>query len=487
MNNHLTDLLTFSKNQAGKALQLDEKRFRLGDIAAQIRAIFNHQATAKGVNLRVAYVGPGSGREDTQGESKPGFESMKETIVWGDLFRILQVVINLVGNSLKFTPEGGSISLHIRQLQEITVLTPCVSITSSVHEDSWSKYANELPSEDDIETESTPPSFSCLVGFEFEVTDTGPGIQKSLQEQIFKPFVQGDAGLARKHGGTGLGLSICSQLAELMNGKITLESEVGRGSKFTLQVPLNVISEGRRNLKRQASVVTRDGSSTIESVLEHDQIAPELFVQTGMHLPGQRSASLATASAGNSSPSKTRLIGLTQPYFSSATPPLTPGEETVPELTSKGKQHLKVLVAEDNAVNQQVVLRMLRLEDIVDVQIAKDGQEALERVIESMAAKTPYDLVLMDVQMPRLDGRQSTKLIRQAGFTAPVIALTAFADEKNEKDCMEAGMDFFLEKPIKRDKLKRVLRRYGMDTGSIMSGVSGGTDKPVGSYFGSSA
>lgn len=123
---------------------------------------------------------------------------------------------------------------------------------------------------------------------------------------------------------------------------------------------------------------------------------------------------------------------------------------------------IRVLVAEDNKVNQEVVLRMLKLEDIYDVTVAKDGQEALDFVKESMTipGRHPYNLIFMDVQMPNLDGLQSTRLIREIGYDAPIVALTAFAEESNVKDCLDSGMNYFLSKPIRRPALKKVLKEY---------------------------
>lgn len=103
---------------------------------------------------------------------------------------------------------------------------------------------------------------------------------------------------------------------------------------------------------------------------------------------------------------------------------------------------------------------MLKLEDIYDVAIAKDGQEAFEKVKESMESSNPYDLLLMDIQMPVMDGLQSTRLIREAGYSAPIVALTAYAEENNVKECFDSGMDYFLSKPLRRPALKHVLKTY---------------------------
>lgn len=127
---------------------------------------------------------------------------------------------------------------------------------------------------------------------------------------------------------------------------------------------------------------------------------------------------------------------------------------------SKGDGKLRVLVAEDNPTNIEVVSRMLKLEDVYDVTIAKDGQEAYELVKANMENNLYFDLIFMDIQMPNLDGLQSTRLIRKMGYSAPIVALTAFSEESNIKDCMESGMNEFLSKPIRRPALKQVLKKF---------------------------
>ena len=163
--------------------------------------------------------------------------------------------------------------------------------------------------------------------------------------------------------------------------------------------------------------------------------------------------------------SKPRLVGLSTPFFATS-PPLETEKaqfeamERVKAQAASSNAKVRVLVAEDNKVNQEVVLRMLKLEDIYDVTVAKDGQEAYDMVKESMEQKKFFNLIFMDVQMPNLDGLQSTRLIRSMGFSAPIVALTAFAEESNVQECMESGMDYFLPKPIRRPALKQVLKRY---------------------------
>lgn len=157
----------------------------------------------------------------------------------------------------------------------------------------------------------------------------------------------------------------------------------------------------------------------------------------------------ASADVAVGSGAEPRLVGLSQPYFAATQPLESPDSQPaamkkIVDDATKGTK-IRVLVAEDNKVNQEVVLRMLKLEDIYDVTVANDGQEALDMIKESMTGKQrPFNLVFMDVQMPNVDGLQSTRLIREIGYQAPIVALTAFAEESNIKDCMDSGMNYFL-------------------------------------------
>ena len=483
LHNLLTDLLTFSKNEVGQQLSLEEKEFRLSDVGSQLHAIFDIRSTEGRINFTISYEGwhqDLGAAEDAIGSREYGPNGtgrVKDMCVWGDYHRILQVAINLVSNSLKFTPPGGSVSFKIRCLGGTTDEhhtpsrrtsmqsdisrkgKPGKSIRSNLgsktnsprispHRTAKVDNANDISPVDYrrrpslvSEHSSGSPSDTQTFMFDFEVQDTGPGIPKHLQQQIFEPFVQGDLRLTKKFGGTGLGLSICSQLAKLMHGSVTLESEVDVGSKFTLKIPL-------KQLRNRA-----DSSATSFANISRTNSASATLVSP----PLADSSAGQVTSASFEPTDNPRLVGLSQPYFTTASPPMaTPNNESFP---SKGNK-LRVLVAEDNKVNQEVVLRMLRLEDVFDVHIAKDGQEALDKVKESMEAQQPYDLVFMDVQMPILDGRQSTRLIREIGYKSPIVALTAFADEINQKECLDSGMNYFLAKPIRRPALKHVLKTY---------------------------
>jgi osomolarity two-component system sensor histidine kinase SLN1 len=285
------------------------------------------------------------------------------------------------------------------------------------------------------ERAATPPPGQWL-SFEFEVEDTGPGIPENLHAKIFEPFVQGDLGLSKKFGGTGLGLSICSQLAGLMKGTIGLKSEVGQGSVFTMAIPVK-------------HVQTRADSTASSSHINLTNATPRLSLDdtrdalSARSMHSTTSGPTTTAAPGGGPVAfdadvQPRLVGLSQPFFASNAPLESPNSQAAAmqrveaEATKRGGK-VKVLVAEDNKTNQEVVLRMLKLEDVYDVTVAKDGQEALDKVKESMESNTPYSLIFMDVQMPNLDGLQSTRLIRQSGFSSPIVALTAYAEESNVK------------------------------------------------------
>lgn len=279
----------------------------------------------------------------------------------------------------------------------------------------------------------TPPPGRWL-SFEFEVEDTGPGIPENLHDKIFEPFVQGDLGLSKKYGGTGLGLSICSQLAGLMKGTISLKSELGHGSVFTMSIPLKHLSSRADSTASSSKVNLGDSSARPSMSIDEGRNRPiNDDALSGRSVQSATSNTVAAAAPGPvafESDSKPRLVGLSTPFFASTAPLESPNSQSAAmqrveaEATKRGDK-VKVLVAEDNKTNQEVVLRMLKLEDVYDVTVAKDGQEALDKVKESMERQTPYNLIFMDVQMPNLDGLQSTRLIRQSGFSAPIVALTA--------------------------------------------------------------
>ncbi|KAJ5833465.1 hypothetical protein N7474_001776 [Penicillium riverlandense] len=489
----LNDLLTFSKNQIDQAITIEKREFKMSDIRSQLAIIFQNQVHEKQIDFSVNFVSAGITEprgtlcrersldlaHASSSSVQPG--RLADMVLWGDQHRILQVMINLVSNSLKFTPEKGKVEVRIRLLEEAPGLDNQVTPIGWSRNDhrlrpqTASSLGSSVPdtaggTENHLEPLRTTQPNLRQVTFEFEVQDNGPGIPANLHRRIFDPFVQGDLGLNRKYGGTGLGLSICAQLSRIMGGDILLDSEEGKGSRFTLRIPLGFVKELTPSL-RTSSI---PGSRT-PSVLSLEDFSHT--ARTPSNHGSVRNETHAPAPGFEKSEIQPRLVGFSQPFFAPTVPssPASNSNNIPPSQvpTSKGNESnkIQVLVAEDNTVNQEVVRRMLALEEVYDVTIVKDGQEAYDTVKSHMDKGEVFDLIFMDIQMPNLDGLQSTRLIRQMGYSAPIVALSAFAEESNIKDCMDSGMDMFISKPIRRPALKQVLRKFSTiieesDTGS---------------------
>ncbi|MBM3785009.1 MAG: response regulator [Acidobacteria bacterium] len=382
--------------------------------------------------------------------------------VTGDPTRLLQVLTNLIGNAIKFTNEG-----EIR----ITV------------------------------TASSPGRIR------FSVTDSGVGIDPSQLDRIFDSFTQADSSTTRRFGGTGLGLAIANQLVELMGGKTGVESQPGRGSSFsfTLPLPEATPAEEEAPLPAGTRVLIVDGDAANLQVLGRYARALGLdttlaasgaealelafaahrtgdafsIVFSGIDLPDRDGLDLAAAMAGlpgiavlmltpvdaTRFASRRRELGLdyylTKPLFRSDILELArrvcgfgarpePGSRVARKAAS-----LRILVAEDNAVNQRVLGKLLqRLGHRIT--IASNGREAVERFAEDR-----FDLVLMDCQMPEMDGFMATKAIRakesRYGVRTPVVALTAYALRGDRERCLQAGMDDYLTKPVNFAELEAKL------------------------------
>ncbi|EOO02659.1 putative osmolarity two-component system protein sln1 protein [Phaeoacremonium minimum UCRPA7] len=442
----LEDLLSFSKNQIGQQVNLEEKEFRLGDIRSQMLSIFDKQVREGRITFTVEFLGPESMEASPSPErvsiekklpalGPPGMGRLKDMCLWGDQHRILQVIINLVSNSLKFTPKGGTVTVQIKCINPADPkATPHVHIRER--------------------SPTPPPPNAKTFMFEFVVEDTGPGIPEHMQQRVFEPFVQGDLGLSKKFGGTGLGLSICSQLATLMGGSISLKSKVGVGTTFTMQIPLKYVKDRTSSTASSSLQGSRPPSVGSADDVPRSTLSKPVVTDA---------KSTSTTAVLDKQP---RLVGLSQPFFATTPNPATTSKEDQMAAISRamankgGQGKLRVLVADDNSTNIEVVSRMLKLEDVYDVTIAKDGQEAFDLVKANMEVNKRFDVIFMDIQMPNLDGLQSTRLIRKMGYNAPIVALTAFSEESNVKECMESGMDEFLSKPIRRPALKQVLQKF---------------------------
>jgi osomolarity two-component system sensor histidine kinase SLN1 len=367
-----------SKNQVAHTIILEEKEFRTRDISTQVFAIFDKTSKDRGIHLKVDF----EGTNDANNLDNPapdgrrlygpfGTGRVKDMVLWGDKTRILQVIINLTSNALKFTPEGGNVQVVVRCVGEVDLSRKGSKASfASRHgsgRNSRSRFHSGSSDVSDSDrsirgrgvsvtprAQSPPPGTRDLT-FEFEVQDSGPGIAEDLQEKIFEPFFQGDMQLSKKYSGTGLGLSICKQLATLMHGTIFMRSEEGQGSTFIMRIPLKHIA-------------TRSGSAS--SSVSGGQQSPRPSIDEQMP-PGLLRDDMSThsfpspsvTSAPFESDSQPRLVGLSAPFFASG------AETSEPE--KLGGRKLRVLIAEDNKTNQMVVLRMLRIEKIFNVDVAE--------------------------------------------------------------------------------------------------------------------
>lgn len=504
----LTDLLIFSKNQVGR-LDLDEKEFMLCEALAQLDAIFSTQSKRAGIDLHIVCITP----------------SIEKLVFIGDINRILQIVINLVSNSLKFTPRSGSIDVTVsgemsKQLELALEETPTETAAEGTTEGrSLMSATSSEPNGDrspgnrpgslghsksiSISNTDSPAIPEEIVWVTWCVKDTGPGISPALQQRIFEPFVQGEHTVAGAKGGAGLGLSICRQLATLMHGSVELESQVGVGSIFTFRVPLRATRDGSRYVMADLSAVddwpeyevnTNYSSSSVGArtppTENHNNKSPSVsgMSDTSSVLKPLTSIKSASGSPGHvgdtddivpaSISNPCSAVNLQQlatnclnkpqaltPFdFKLERPPMSRNsshrsDETKQSHRSNSNNILgrpfSVLVAEDNKVNQEVLIRMLKLEGIDKVSIANDGLEAVEHMRNP---DNQFDVVFMDVQMPVMDGIEATKVIRnELHFNGLIIAVSAFADSSNVDNCLAVGMNHFLAKPLARPHLHRLL------------------------------
>jgi osomolarity two-component system, sensor histidine kinase SLN1 len=507
----LNDILTFSSNQVGgQELTLDERMFKLRELETQVIAIFDQNASGKGVKLRVRY------EDERPGCSAPDSPS-RNTPLWGDIHRILQILLNLISNSLKHTPQGGEITITFRRLAEPAPWRPLLGLDQMSQASRRSRLSARLaaireekgtanfinPTEPTVLPERTLAPAGDDIYVEFEVCDTGEGISEDMQRRIFEPFVQVDSGLNRKHSGTGLGLSICLQLASLMRGSIALRSKVGEGSTFTVKLPLRHIlrtpsirTQSTRSRRDSMPLVKTDsargdGARGDASRVANDHLQRTVSGGTIVDRVDTQEPHTATlpsfTSQGASITQNAAATAemLTEPAIEERKPgpKVRPTSKQMTRCSSNEFSHIRVLIVEDNRVNQQVIIRMLKLKQITNVTIAEDGQVALDIVKAHMSSSSsdlecpqeeasvtvPFELIFMDIQMPNMDGLTSTRLMRELGLRIPIIALTAFAEKSNVEECFACGMDFFLAKPIKKPKLEEVLLKFCCVAGETYS------------------
>jgi PAS domain S-box-containing protein len=455
----INDVLDFSKIEAGR-LDLDQTDFDLPELVNQTLKTLAVRAHKKGLELssRIA----------------PNVPPMLS----GDPDRVRQILVNLVGNAIKFTHQG-SVVVEVGGANGAAEIDP--------------------------------------FRFHFVVRDTGIGIPVEKQQVIFEAFSQADGSTTRRYGGTGLGLTITKRLVEMMGGKIWVESQPGEGSTFhfTLKLAPPQKSGSKRNARRteleSLHVLIVDDNETnrtiLEEMLKNWRMMPTLadggesalaamrwardqgnsfpLVLLDGHMPGmdgfevarriKADPSLAGATimmltsdrqAGDSA--RCRELGikvyLVKPIGQSdlldgilnalGTQILDSGSSVVPAKGGKATPPMRLLLAEDNAVNSQLALRLLRKWGH-EVVLATNGREALD-VLE-VAGFKGFDAVLMDVQMPEMDGMEATAAIRARektlGTHLPIIGVTAHAMKGDRERCLEGGMDGYVSKPIRSETL----------------------------------
>lgn len=449
--NIINDILDYSKLEAGK-LQLEDEHFELSQMIASVIELMGTKARER--NIELAYFID----TDISGQ------------VEGDSGRLRQVLLNLIGNAIKFTKKGG-VTLKVTRGDD-----------QRLH---------------------------------FAVTDTGIGISEEDQEKLFHSFSQVDASIARKFGGTGLGLAICREIITLMDGDIGVRSDVGQGSVFWFEIPFRPVAHSSlestpQSLTKLSAIVVDDNAvnrEIFEAQLKSWSIDVDLFENAqdallaledktynfalvDMQMPEISGAVFATALRNMREYDQMKLIMvssinrsevgeryelskldafLTKPVHQSdlyntilevmGTGERQQGEKekVAPVRTlSVSENALRVLVAEDNWVNQEVVCGYLsKMGHHTDV--AANGLEALEAV-----KQRPYDLVLMDVQMPEMDGITATQEIRQLNpplRDIPIIAVTANAMKGDAEKCLDAGMNSYLPKPIDKGDLQKLINQ----------------------------
>ena len=454
----INDLLDFAKIEARK-FELDKRDFSLRDTLEDTVRLLAPRAHQKELELGCH------------------IQVDLPDRVFGDPIRLRQIVINLVGNATKFTDKG-EVMLHVERQSQ---------------------------------SEST-------LGLHFFVSDTGIGIPEEKQQTIFEAFEQVDSSTTRKYGGTGLGLSISAALVKLMGGTMWVESKVKEGSKFHFTVVLEMTKSESEPVTKEINklidlpiLVVDDNASNrriLQEILTNWHMKPTLvnsgaealnalekanlqdsfpLVLLDVHMPDMDGFALAeqirscykhrgikvillTSAFRPSDVARCRELGISDylnkpikqsEVFDSIVTAMaehsrkTERYESTSALIQASERSLRVLLAEDNPVNQTLAMRILeRLGHKVEV--VNNGKEALRQV-----QAEEFDLILMDVQMPEMDGLEATTAIRQAetgtGKHTPIVAMTAHAMKGDREKCLSAGMDGYLSKPVRIDELKQIL------------------------------
>ncbi|MHC6647403.1 hybrid sensor histidine kinase/response regulator [Alteromonas sp. HB246098] len=441
----INDILDFSKIEAGK-LKIEEVSFSLHSLFDNLIAVIALRAKEK--NLSVHFT------------VNPKIPPQ----VIGDPLRIAQIIMNIGNNAVKFTEQGRI----------------------------------------EIEFDGSLNEKGNLLNLSMRITDSGIGMSPAQLDKIFKPFTQADGSTNRKYGGTGLGLAIVNQLTELMNGRLDATSTMGKGSTFEVELPLRAfknqpgVLENSPQLPNNSIYITEspllpeayctqiqlstisgmplDEAKNVLSLPDHIIVDVHEFSFFRKNiswlnslLESGKSVGLVMESAGSALQSKYDSLWKGPLIMH----PFTPAqfERFVNQVISKDAsfegQHFKdeslitsleghVLLVEDNNINQLVTGEMLTNLGLT-FDIAEDGKQAVQKIENS----PQYDLVLMDVQMPVMDGYEATTQLREKGFTAlPIIGLSANAMKEDKQSAIKSGMNDYLTKPIKQKSLIGMLRQY---------------------------
>ncbi len=467
----INDILDFSKIESGK-LDIEAEPLHLRTAIEEACDIAAPRAREKGIELII----------DIPKDKKGGVP----TAIVGDITRLRQLLINLINNAVKFT-EKGEVAIYVRMAAA------------------------------DLQTDSNVPLL------EFRVTDTGIGIPPERLNSLFQAFTQVDASTTRKYGGTGLGLAICKRLVELMGGTIGVESTLGQGSTFwftmwaplaelaPVQVPVEVgMMHGKRALvvddhATNVRILTRQlqlwgiqvasamsGMQALQwlekGMRDHPTSWRPDIIITDMHMPEMDGIQMAQTikdrpewadipmvllssgfMPGTDKNAKlfagrllkpTRQGQLLDAVARCVSPNADAQQLSVPAQVN-ARKNITILVADDNEVNLKVASAILKKLGY-DSQNAADGLEAAKMVSSSIASRQPFGAVLMDLNMPDMDGIESTHLIHATHGKAapPIIAVTAAASDEDRARCMNAGMDDYLTKPLQVALLAQTLERW---------------------------
>jgi PAS domain S-box-containing protein len=409
----INNALDFSKIEAG-CLELDNQPFALRPCLKEAVDLLSVQASARGVRLGC--------------EVDP---RIPEVLV-SDVTRVRQILFNLISNSIKFTPAGGTVDVVVtgQQLSE--------KVENHGHVGAIDPWL-----------------------FHFTVRDTGEGIPDEKMHRLFRPFSQVDASVSRKHGGTGLGLAICHRLCEMLGGAIWLESEPGVGSNFEFTIKAAAVPNAvdPRSADEPPALAVHEGApiSRIHGHGNGNGNGNGNGHGSGLSYEG-RLAWDGHSEMESRVPEVNRLadpagalhVDRNLGAAASGVSPTDPD----PGLPVK---KLRILLAEDNPVNQRVALGLLKQIG----QTADSTNNGLEAIKALEAAE--YDLVLMDIQMPEMDGLEATREIRRRWPDGPrrpyIIAMTANAMTGDREKCLDAGMDDYITKPVKANRLKTALEQ----------------------------